>query len=124
MCRSDHTNSQTKMRLRTAGLRGLRAYIVILDYADELDSFVSKQSQARIIPTILDNMQYDSPYVFFLSFVFAMSHSECSSVVESENGSSVSNLATEVLKDLSSRVNNITVTAVVTAVLKYLFHFY
>ena len=31
----------------------------------------------------------------------------------------VSNLATEVLKDLSSRVNNITVTAVVSAVLKY-----
>lgn len=65
MCRNDHANEQTRMRLRVAGLRGLRAYIVILDYADELDSFVSKQSQARIIPTILDNMQYDSPYILF-----------------------------------------------------------
>lgn len=39
--------------------------------------------------------------------------------VDAENNNNVSTLATEVLKDLSSRVNNITVTAVVTAVLKY-----
>lgn len=103
MCQNTHTHTVMRMRLRIAGLRGLRAYIVILDYADELDSFVSKQSQARIIPTILDNMQYDPP-----------------TPGEPENNNNVSTLATEVLKDLSSRVNNITVTAVVSAVLNYL----
>ena len=77
MCRSENTSAQVKTRLRIAGLRGLRAYIVILDYADELDSFVSKQSQASIIPTILDNMQYEAnEYVlvlllFFLSFLYS-----------------------------------------------------
>eukprot|EP00026_Physarum_polycephalum_P000983 Phypoly_transcript_00984.p1 GENE.Phypoly_transcript_00984~~Phypoly_transcript_00984.p1 ORF type:complete len:857 (-),score=157.30 Phypoly_transcript_00984:1255-3699(-) len=104
MCRSENSDTQTQTRLRIAGLRGLRAYIVILDYADELDSFVSKQSQARIIPTILDNMQYEA----------------VEGQREPENMNNVSNLATEVLKDLSSRVNNITVTAVVSAVLNYL----
>lgn len=104
MCRSEATNTQTKAQLRIAGLRGLRAYIVILDYADELDSFVSKQSQARIIPTVLDNMQYEAN----------------EGLREPENMNNVSNLATEILKDLSSRVNNITVTAVVSAVLIYL----
>lgn len=61
MCNNDLTNEITRMRLRIEGLRGLRAYIGILDLSDELDSFVSKQSQGRMIPTILDNMQYPDP---------------------------------------------------------------
>jgi hypothetical protein len=117
MCRSENNNAQTQTRLRIAGLRGLRAYIVILDYADELDSFVSKQSQARIIPTILDNMQYEASE--YVSPSLPLPPSPISrGLREPENMNNVSNLATEVLKDLSSRVNNITVTAVVSAVLK------
>ena len=74
MCRSENNNAQIKAQLRIAGLRGLRAYTVILDYADELDSFVSKQSQARIIPTILDNMQYEATeYTSFFSFPLLLS---------------------------------------------------
>ena len=60
MCHNELSNEALCSRLRVEGLRGLRAYIYILDLVDELDSFVSRQasSRGRIIPTILDNMQY------------------------------------------------------------------
>lgn len=63
MCNNNINNDHMRRRLRIQGLRGLRAYIGILDVVDELDSFVSRQSSSKSLffPTILDNMQYTEP---------------------------------------------------------------
>ncbi|GAM28501.1 hypothetical protein SAMD00019534_116770, partial [Acytostelium subglobosum LB1] len=99
MCRNNTQDDMLRRRIRGEGMRGMSAYISILDLVDELDTFITKHRE--ILSTILDNMQYrdqvPTPYV-----------------------TNVKSLAVECLRNLSRRVDNITVTSLVQTILNYL----
>jgi hypothetical protein len=111
MCQCEQGEPKTKMRVREEGLRGIRAYMGILDMTDELDAFVTKHTDQdggpRFVPIILENVTYMG---------------EASSINPnrlSTTQNSVQMLATEVLRDVFTRAN-ISVTSLFRAILGFL----
>ncbi|EFA82186.1 hypothetical protein PPL_04608 [Heterostelium album PN500] len=105
-----------RRKIRGEGLRGISAYISILDLVDELDTFIS--THREIISTILDNMQYRDQ-VPTPSLARRNTQSE-NDDVNSALPSNVKAIATECLRDLARRVDNITVNTMVQTILNYL----
>eukprot|EP01133_Synstelium_polycarpum_P018066 gene18066-21584_t len=111
MCNNNNADDFKRRRIRGEGLRGISAYISILDLDDELETFITKHME--ILSTILNNMQYRDQI-------------PPTTAIDRENNpnaalpADVRSLATECLRDLSGRVNNITVNSLVGTILKYL----
>lgn len=111
MCQYEQGELRTKIRVREEGLRGIRAYMGILDMTDELDAFVTRHTDQengpRFVPIILENVTY-------MAEAAANNPNRLSTTQNS-----VQLLATEVLRDVFTRAN-ISVTSLFRAILGFL----
>ncbi|KAK5579604.1 hypothetical protein RB653_009289 [Dictyostelium firmibasis] len=108
-------NDDTMRRtIRGEGLRGVTAYVSLASLTDDLDTFITKHTD--IIYTILDNMQYRDQIPSPSMENRNQHHDETGETTITN----VKLLATECLKDLSGRVDNMTVASLVTTIVNYL----
>lgn len=112
MCQYNQGDPAIRIRVREQGLRGIRAYMGILDMTDELDAFVTRYtdesgSTPRFLPIILENVTYMAEV--------APNNPNRLSVVQNP----VQILATDVLRDVFSRAN-ISVTSLFRAIFGFL----
>ncbi|EGC29988.1 hypothetical protein DICPUDRAFT_158352 [Dictyostelium purpureum] len=114
MAKNMNTDDSTRRKIRGEGLKGVTAYVSISHLVDDLDTFITKHTD--IIYTILDNMQYKDQ-------IPSPNISDRNLNVDDSLESGITNvraLATECLRDLARRVDNITVDSLVTTVVNYL----